>query len=799
MSSSNGHSTPSRSRPVYDDANAMAVTDWSEQVRAWINHLWEGKWVFLATFVIVMAVGAWYTFSQSPLYRTGSLILIDEESSQGLPQIGNSRSSFYKQDSPLSNELFVIRNSRVTPERVAGKLLEMGTHPDTGKPLQITQRGDGSPLGVRGVAYRVQSMTSVSMASNDVDGLLISAVGTHPTEAALIANLFSEAYVEQNREKSRESVHAQRTYLLQQAEKLQTEVEDADQQIESYIKENEAVALDQEAGRIVQKISELEAEQDAARIERNLLETELKNRAERLSEIEQNLPSQYASGVGTQLETVRQKKAQLELRVETIRDRNPNLTGRSGGTLALELEQTREKIRELSARADSLAEVYVDKTIAAGGSGSGSDNSPGSVRFIVEERAELAALRVKVEGQEARIEAIRNQLANARQRLDRIPEQSMQLAQLQRQRRSTEQIYSYIQEKLQEIRLAEESELGTAEIIRTAGVPRTPISPNVTRNLLFAALFGMGLGAALVIIREKMDTRIRHPEDLRSLGYGVVGVVPDMERLIHEDFDGQDEVDIDGETFSTSLVMLLSPMSSVTEAYRRVRTNLQFSRPDTEIRTLAVSSADKGDGKTTTASNLAVAMASAGNRTLLVDADLRRPRMHEMFHVSPDRKGLTDALFDINVDEHIIDSSVDDLFLLPAGMDVPNPAELLSSKRMNDLAHDLRDRFDFVIFDTPPVLIFSDGVTLARLCDGALLVVSSNKTDERALIHAAERLTTVGADLLGGVLNRYTANSFLPDYGYNYGYTQSYQRLSEYYSSGNDSVPTGASIRSWFE
>jgi polysaccharide biosynthesis transport protein len=779
----------------------MAVTDWSEQVRAWINHLWAGKWVFLATFVIVVAAGAWYTFSQSPLYRTGSLILIDEESNQGLPQIGNTRSSsFYSRDSPLSNELFVIRNSRVIPERVATKLLEMGTHPDTGEPLRITRRSDDSgSLGLRGVAYRVQGMTSVSMARDDVDGLHISAVGTRPAEAALVANLFSEAYVEQNREKSRESVRAQRTYLLQQAEKLQKEVEDADESIESYIKDNEAVALDQEAGRIVQKISDLEAEQDAARIERNLLETEISNRTERLRETEQNLPSQYASGVGTQLENVRKRKAELELRIETIRDRNPNLTARSGGTLALELRQAQEQIRELSARADSLAQVYVDNTIAAGGSGNGSGESTGSIRIIVEERAELAALRVKVEGQKARLESIQNQLASARQRLDRIPEQSMQLAQLQRQRRSTEKIYGYIQEKLQEIRLAEESELGTAEIIRTAGIPRNPISPNVTRNLFFAALFGLGLGAALVIIREKMDTRTRHPEDLRSLGYGVLGVVPDMDRLIQDDFDGASEVNIDGETFSTSLVMLLSPMSSVTESYRRIRTNLQFSRPDTEIRTLAVSSADKGDGKTTTASNLAIAMASAGKRTLLVDADLRRPRMHEMFHVSPDRKGLTDALFDANIDGHIIDSSVDDLFLLPTGMEVPNPAELLSSKRMNDLAEDLRERFDFVIFDTPPVLIFSDGVTLARRCDGALLVVSSNKTDERALTHAAERLTIVGADLLGCVLNRYTANSFLPDYGYNYGYTQSYQRLAEYYSPDDTKPSARASIRSWFE
>jgi capsular exopolysaccharide synthesis family protein len=222
-------------------------------------------------------------------------------------------------------------------------------------------------------------------------------------------------------------------------------------------------------------------------------------------------------------------------------------------------------------------------------------------------------------------------------------------------------------------------------------------------------------------------------------------------------------------------------MSAVSESYRRIRTNLQFARPDKKLRSIAISSADKGEGQSTTSANLALALASAGKNTLLVDADLRRPRVHEL--LGKEREpGLSHLLYDDNIDVDQFATDIDDLWVLPAGHSVPNPAELLGSQRMQDMVDNLNDRFDFVIFDTPPVLLFSDAIALASRCDGTILVASANKTDGRAFDHAADLLEDVGADILGCVLNRYDASSFLQGYGYNYGYAQSYKRLAEHYA-----------------
>jgi capsular exopolysaccharide synthesis family protein len=367
------------------------------------------------------------------------------------------------------------------------------------------------------------------------------------------------------------------------------------------------------------------------------------------------------------------------------------------------------------------------------------------------------------------------------------------MAQLQRERRSSERVYSYVREKLQETRMSLESEVGYAEVIRAAG-PGYPLSPGWKKNLLLGMMLGLVAGGGIVVLRDQLDTSIREPDDLHDHGHRLAGVVPSMDELIEKDFGGERTIEIDGQQIQTSLVMLTSPMSAVAEAYRRIRTNLQFSRPDRELRTLAVSSADKGEGKTTTSANLAFALASAGKRTLLVDADLRRPRLHELLDL-PREPGLSQLLYDDSRSLDRFSATLNDLHVVPGGEDVPNPAELMGSQRMGELVEELQQQFDYVIFDTPPVLLFSDALGLASQCDGTLLVASADSTDGRAFDHAVELLHDVEADVLGAILNRYDASSFLQGYGqYNYGYAHSYRRLEEHYAE----PASKSGIRGWF-
>jgi capsular exopolysaccharide synthesis family protein len=769
----------------------------NSQLHDVLGTLWGGKWIILGALILCVAGAAAYTNTIPTTYRTSSLLLVDLQSSDPLSSLGQSSSFAYgRQDRSLQNELLVLQQSRAIPQRVAERLVGMGTHPETQRPLSIVHGPEGRQLNEDHVARRVQGMIAARQSGRDSDAIRISASGLNSREVSLVANLFAEEYIERTKEKSRESLQASETFLESQAEKLKRDVAESEKRIETYMRKNGALALDQETNRVVGQLSELQARRDELQIELDMKRSALETQQENLSEIEPKLSERISSSIRQELNRVQEEKAQLDATIEQFEAKNPNPTDPK---LQRELRQKRQRARKLERQSDSLAQEYVHQSLAAGGvaSGSGGEGSPTGVAYVAEQRREIAQKRVEINGLKARLDALNERIGELRKSMRSLPTQSIEMAQLQRERRSSERIYSYVREKLQETRMALESEVGYAEIVRRAS-PGYPIGPGWQRNLILGFLLGSALGGGIVLLRNRLDTRIHQPDDLHDHGHRLVGVVPSMDTLIKKDFAGQESIEIDGQTVNTSLVMLTSPMSAVAESYRRIRTNLQFSRPDRELHTLAVSSADKGEGKTTTSANLAFALASAGKRTLLVDADLRRPRLHELMDI-PREPGLSQLLYDESRSLDAFTTSLNDLHVVPGGEDVPNPAELMSSQRMARLVESLQEQFDYVIFDTPPVLLFSDALGLASQCDGTLLVASADKTDGRAFDHAVELLHDVEADVLGAVLNRYNASSFLQGYGqYNYGYAHSYQRLEEHYAA---SAPTSGldTLKSWFD
>ncbi|WP_236011662.1 CpsD/CapB family tyrosine-protein kinase [Alicyclobacillus fructus] len=219
------------------------------------------------------------------------------------------------------------------------------------------------------------------------------------------------------------------------------------------------------------------------------------------------------------------------------------------------------------------------------------------------------------------------------------------------------------------------------------------------------------------------------------------------------------------------LVTLEDPTSSLAEEYRTLRTNIQFASVVHETRTILVTSSAPGEGKSTTACNLAVVSAQSEKRVLLVDADLRRPNIHRRFQVT-NIHGLTSLLIrERSLDDCILASGVERLSILPCGPLPPNPSELASSRAMVDLMHELRERFDLVVIDSPPVLSVSDTLALSRAADGVLFVIDSQKSHRNHVKRAVQTLQQVDAHLLGVVLNR-VKRSRTDAYYYYYRYYQ---------------------------
>ncbi len=214
-----------------------------------------------------------------------------------------------------------------------------------------------------------------------------------------------------------------------------------------------------------------------------------------------------------------------------------------------------------------------------------------------------------------------------------------------------------------------------------------------------------------------------------------------------------------------NLITLTDPRAPAAEAYRTLRTNLYFSSLDRALETLLVTSAAPGDGKSTTLGNLAVTMAQGEKRTILVDADLRRPALHKLFGVS-NSQGLTTMIVDESAlaDPPLVETGVENLWLLPSGPLPPNPAEILGSRRLEDIIAALKTRADVILFDAPPVVAVTDAVVLGTKVDGVLLVFSAGKTRREHALRAKEMLERVQVRLVGAVLNNASPDQSMGSY-----------------------------------
>jgi tyrosine-protein kinase len=317
------------------------------------------------------------------------------------------------------------------------------------------------------------------------------------------------------------------------------------------------------------------------------------------------------------------------------------------------------------------------------------------------------------------------------------------------------------------------SESGAAQIIQTADVPGSPISPNPVRNGVLALMVGVALGVGFAFLRERLDDRLKTVHEAeRRLGVPVLAAVPHVGkwRKLEE----------------TQLVMKEEPKSPVAESYRTLGTNIQYLGSQQPMNVIMVTSATGGDGKTTTAANLGMVLAHAGKRVILLSADLRRPRLHQFFGLT-NGVGLSDALAGPTLLAGVVDDpGIDNLRVVNAGPMPNDPAALLGSSRMPEFLQALREVADFVIVDTPPVLAVADASILAPLVDGTIFVLDATRSKRSVTSQAREQLEKAGAKLVGSVYNNFdptTAGRY--PYYYDYYYQYSHYTASPTQTNGN--------------
>jgi capsular exopolysaccharide synthesis family protein len=286
------------------------------------------------------------------------------------------------------------------------------------------------------------------------------------------------------------------------------------------------------------------------------------------------------------------------------------------------------------------------------------------------------------------------------------------------------------------------SRSGSVSVVEAAVTPGSPVRPNVLLNTILGALAGLVLAAGLAALLDYLDDTVKTPEEVEAAaGLVTLGGVARFHRPRSPD---------------ASLVAARH-RHPVAEAYRMLRTNVQFSTLEKPAQTLLVTSANPGEGKTTTVANLALVMAQTGKRIIAVDSDLRRPTLHRFFGVS-NGEGLTTLLLSGEPEPNgcVKPTSFENLWVLPSGPQPPNPSELLGSRRLESVLQSLKQSADVIVMDSPPTLAVADASILASHVDGTLLVVDSGRTRAGSLQRAKEVLSRAKTSLLGAVLNKLT-------------------------------------------
>jgi len=337
---------------------------------------------------------------------------------------------------------------------------------------------------------------------------------------------------------------------------------------------------------------------------------------------------------------------------------------------------------------------------------------------------------------------------------------------LVREVETNRQLYQNVLQRMQEMKITEQAPLSNISIFDDAVAPRSPSEPKKLRDVCIVALLSLltGIGAALYI--DQQDDRLHTTEDIEALlRLPALAMVPDFSRLGSISSRRKRPVGTNSAEFSQAGEVgehlddsqPTGYIGGGAEIYRMIRTSLLFSRAGSPPRTIAVSSAIKGEGKTSTTANTALAFAQTGAQTILIDADLRRPNCHSLMNET-NQVGLSDVLAGlIKLDEAIRPTTVENLFLLTAGSAVPNPAELLSSNKMRETIGTLRHLYDITLIDTAPLMFASDTSAICSMVDGVMLVAGAH-TPKRNVQHACLRLEHVGAKVLGVVLNRVNIN-----------------------------------------
>lgn len=647
----------------------------------------------------------------------------------------------------VADEIEVLKSYRVR-ERVANALIDSFNINKNRYEFSVIlkQEGTGNPT------YKLKTVDEIcqTLATNvsidqkrGLDIVEVSSESKSPQEAALIVNCYAKAYKEIDLSYNRERLTALKNFLSQQRDEKLSELSNVEESLKNYKEQKGIIELDEQAKALIKQSSEMDAQMNTTKIELTISEKTLNQLKEELKKRNPDITN-YIENFATEpyIKKLQEQIADLK----TQRDRA--LTSNLANAQRL-IKDFDSKITDLRDKLNNQLSVYRAGILAS---------SPTEIKELANKVFEE---EVKYQSLLSSYKKMNEIVSDYDKKMNQLPTSAVDLARLQREKDAYEKLYSTVEEKYQEAIINEQAIPGNVLIIDAGLIPKLPAKPNRILIVVIGLVLGVGLGVGFAFVRNYLDNTVKTPEDIQNRNINILAWIPQIEGI---------------ETGNKAFEFIVArkPDANASEAYRALRTRIKFSRLDKDsLHTILVTSPTSQEGKTTTSINLAGSFAQANLRTLLLDADLRKPRIHSAFNQKR-YPGFTDYFFgQATFEETIRKSEVNNLDFITSGTIPPNPSEIVSSKQMESFLEKLKNHYDQIIVDSPPIIAVTDSEILSSIVDGTILIVSANNTEIELMEKAVQMLKHDRSSFIGVVLNNFTYRS---GYGSYYKYYYYYSR-----------------------
>jgi exopolysaccharide transport family protein len=722
--------------PIYNVQDSL--------LREYLRILLKRKWVIVGSLALIVGVVTLSTLRSTPIYDAVGSIAINKVDPVVLNLKDSSSAPDYYDPTDLDTEVRILKSDLLALQVIRQLGLDRASGPGKAQVtsgLQLTTdalQPDSPRTSAALAAFKGSLQVSLIPNTRIIE---IHYRSPDKNLAARVVNTLANTYVEQNFKTRFESTMQASDWLSRQLVDLQMKVETSQEKLVKYQKEHEILGIDEKQNITTAKLDELNRELTSAESLR--MEKESVYRLVQVGDSDSIAAAAHAESTAT---------------------------GSSVGDSAL-LEKLREQEADLKIQMAQLSTQFgpaYPKSVQIRG-----QLQEVQTQMQVEMKKVVARLRGNYEAALQRETMLRAALEEQKHEANKLNESAIAYSLLKRDVDTNRTLYEGLLEKLKEAGVTAGLRSNNFRIVDTARVPAAPAEPNLPRNLTFALALGLTTGVGLAFLLEGMDNTVRTPEQAQAISaLPSLGLIPLGSRTRTE-IATRKRLSLASSREAVELVTQSRPKSQMAESYRALRTSLLLTSVGGPPKVILVTSALPEEGKTTTSLNSAIVLAQKGTRVLLIDADLRRPSIHKTLGIGP-RDGLSNVLTgSATLENSILPSAVlPNLFLLPAGTPPPNPAELLASAAMKDVLRQLREQYDHIVIDTPPILSVTDAVVMSTGADRVVLVIRSGQTTKQALRRARDLLLQVNARVCGVLLNAVDLNS--PDYYYYYEYQGKY-------------------------